>query len=138
MAQHPAEQTTPRGRSTTGPPGYGFEYFYGFLAGEASQYEPNMMRNTTIVDPAETPEKGYHLTEDIAEDAVEWLREQQAFSPDKPFFMYWARAPPRSAPRHKEWADKYKGKFDDGWDKYRERVFAAPRRTGLDSAGRRS
>jgi arylsulfatase len=75
--------------------------------------------------------KGYHLTEDIAEDSIKWLREQQAFSPDKPFFMYWAPGAAHG-PHHimKEWADKYKGKFDDGWDKYRERVFANQKAKG--------
>ncbi len=121
----------PRGRSTTGRSGYGFEYFYGFLAGEASQYEPHMVRNTVPVNPHELHRKGYHLTEDIAEDAIRWLREQQAFAPDKPFLMYWAPGASHG-PHHvtKEWADKYKGKFDDGWDKYRERAFARQKQLG--------
>lgn len=127
----PAEQTTAAGPFDHWPTGYGFEYFYGFLAGEASQYEPNLVRNTTIVHPPKTPEQGYHLTEDIAEDAINWLREQQAFAPDKPFFMYWATGAVHG-PHHvmKDWADKYKGKFDDGWDKYRERVFARKQEMG--------
>lgn len=127
----PAEQTTSKGPFDFWPAGYGFEYFYGFLAGEASQYEPNMVRNTTIVNPHELHREGYHLTEDIAEDSIKWLREQQAFSPDKPFFMYWAPGAAHG-PHHvmKEWADKYKGKFDDGWDKYRERVFANQKAKG--------
>jgi arylsulfatase len=127
----PAEQTTSKGPFDYWPTGYGFEYFYGFLAGEASQYEPNMVRNTSIVDPHQNHREGYHLTEDIAEDAVKWLREQQAFSPDKPFFMYWAPGAAHG-PHHimKEWADKYKGKFDDGWDKYRERAFERQKAMG--------
>ena len=127
----PAEQTTSKGPFDYWPTGYGFEYFYGFLAGEASQYEPHMVRNTTPVNPHELHRKGYHLTEDIAEDAIRWLREQQAFAPDKPFLMYWAPGASHG-PHHvtKEWADKYKGKFDDGWDKYRERVFARQKQLG--------
>lgn len=127
----PAEQTTSKGPFDFWPTGYGFEHFYGFLAGEASQYEPNMVRNTTIVNPHELHRKGYHLTEDIAEDAIHWLREQQAFSPDKPFFMYWSTGASHG-PHHimKEWADKYKGKFDDGWDKYRERTFERQKELG--------
>jgi arylsulfatase len=127
----PAETTTAAGPFDHWPTGYGFEYFYGFLAGEASQYEPNLVRNTTIVHPPKTPEQGYHLTEDIADDAINWLREQQAFAPDKPFFMYWATGAAHG-PHHitKEWADKYKGKFDDGWDNYRERVFARQKELG--------
>ena len=118
----PEEQITSKGPFDYWPTGYGFEYFYGFLAGEASQYEPTLVRNTTYV--TEEKRKGYHLTEDIAEDAIKWLREQRAYAPDKPFFMYWA--PGASHGPHqimKEWADKYKGKFDNGWDAYRERAF---------------
>ena len=84
----PEEQITSKGPFDYWPTGYGFEYFYGFLAGEASQYEPTLTRNTTAVT-AEKP-KGYHLTDDIATDAIKWLREQRAYAPDKPFFMYWA------------------------------------------------
>ena len=125
----PEEQITSKGPFEYWPTGYGFEYFYGFLAGEASQYEPTLTRNTTQVT-AHLP-KGYHLTDDIADDAIKWLREQKAYAPDKPFFMYWA--PGASHGPHqimKEWADKYKGKFDDGWDKYRERVFARAKAKG--------
>ena len=90
-----------------------------------------MVRNTTPVNPHEIHRKGYHLTEDIAEDAIKWLREQRAFAPDKPFLMYWA--PGASHGPHqvmKQWADKYKGKFDDGWDAYRERVFKRAKEKG--------
>ena len=127
----PEEHITSKGPFDYWPTGYGFEYFYGFLAGEASQYEPAMFRNTTLVNPHEIERKGYHLTEDIAEDAIKWLREQQAYAPDKPFLMYWA--PGAAHGPHqimKEWADKYKGKFDDGWDKYRERTFARQKELG--------
>jgi arylsulfatase len=127
----PEEQITNKGPFDYWPTGYGFEYFYGFLAGEASQYEPQMVRNTTQVNPHELHREGYHLTEDIADDAITWLREQRAYAPDKPFFMYWA--PGASHGPHqvmKEWADRYKGKFDDGWDAYRERVFARAKERG--------
>jgi arylsulfatase A-like enzyme len=119
----PAIETTPAGPFDNWPTGIGFEYFYGFLAGEASQYEPNLVRNTTSVLPPKTPEQGYHLSEDIADDAIGWLHRHKAFEPDKPFFMYWASGC-LHGPHHvmKEWADKYAGKFDDGWDAYRERV----------------
>lgn len=128
----PAEQTTAAGPFDYWPTGYGFEYFYGFLAGEASQYEPNMVRNTAYVHPnAPKDGKPYHLTTDIADDAIHWLQQHKAFTPDKPFFMYWApgaiHGPHQVA---KEWADKYKGKFDDGWDKYRARVFARAKEKG--------
>jgi arylsulfatase len=125
----PEEQITNKGPFEYWPTGYGFEYFYGFLAGEASQYEPTMTRNTTSV--TEEKPKGYHVTEDIADDAIKWLREQKAYAPDKPFFMYWA--PGAAHGPHqvmKEWADKYKGKFDDGWDEYRKRTFARAKEKG--------
>ena len=123
----PEEQLTSKGPFDYWPTGYGLEYFYGFLAGEASQYEPTLTRNTTQV--TEEKPKGYHLSDDIATDAIKWLREQKAYAPDKPFLMYWA--PGAAHGPHqvvKEWADKYKGKFDDGWDKYRERTFARANR----------
>lgn len=127
----PAEQTTAAGPFDYWPTGFGFEYFYGFLAGEASQYEPHLVRNTTVVPPPKTPEQGYHLSEDLADDAIGWLRQHKAFTPDKPFLMYWASGAIHG-PHHvaKEWADKYKGKFDDGWDKYRERVFKRAKEMG--------
>ncbi|MGC1649381.1 MAG: sulfatase-like hydrolase/transferase, partial [Candidatus Sulfotelmatobacter sp.] len=114
-----------------GPTEMGFEYFYGFLAGEASQYEPNLGRNTTSVLPPKRPEQGYHLSEDLSNDAIGWLHKHKAFQPDKPFYMYWASGAIHG-PHHimKEWADKYKGKFDDGWDAYRERVFKRAKQKG--------
>ncbi len=127
----PAEETTAAGPFENWPTGLGFEYFYGFLAGEASHYEPHLVRNTTIVLPPKTPEEGYHLSEDLADDAIGWLRKHRAFEPDRPFFMYWASGAIHG-PHHiaNEWADKYKGKFDDGWDKYRERVFRRAKEKG--------
>ncbi len=126
----PEEQITNKGPFDYWPTGYGFEYFYGFLAGEASQYEPTLVRNTSYVSRPEG-KKPYHLTEDIAEDAIKWLRDQRSYAPDNPFLMYWC--PGASHGPHqvmKEWADKYKGKFDDGWDKYRERAFARQKELG--------
>ncbi|GAB1308520.1 arylsulfatase [Urechidicola sp. KH5] len=122
----PSEETTSKGPFHSWPTGYGFEYFYGFLSGEASQYEPSLVRNTTIVDHPETSggHDYYHVTEDLADDAIHWMREQKAFAPDKPFFMYWASGAVHGPHQvTKEWIDKYNGKFDDGWDAYRERVF---------------
>ena len=129
----PEELITSKGPFDYWPTGYGFEYFYGFLAGEASQYEPTLVRNTSYVEHPHTSggHNYYHLSEDIADDAIHWLREQKAYAPDKPFFMYWAPGAshgPHQVP--KEWADKYKGKFDDGWDKYRERTFAREKQLG--------
>jgi arylsulfatase A-like enzyme len=127
----PAEETTAAGPFDNWPTGLGFEYFYGFLAGEASQYEPNLVRNTTVVLPPKSPEEGYHLSEDLADDAIGWLQTHKALQADKPFFLYWASGAIHG-PHHimKEWADKYKGKFDDGWDAYRERVFKRAKEKG--------
>ena len=81
--------------------------------------------------PPKTPEEGYHLSEDLADDAIGWLHKHKALQPDKPFFMYWASGAIHG-PHHvaKEWADKYKGKFDDGWDAYRKRVFERAKEKG--------
>jgi arylsulfatase len=127
----PAAETTAAGPFHNWPTGIGFEYFYGFLAGEASQYEPNLVRNTTGVLPPRTAEEGYHLSEDLADDAIGWLRKHKALQPDKPFYMYWATGC-LHGPHHvmKEWADKYAGRFDDGWDAYRERVFHRAKELG--------
>jgi hypothetical protein len=127
----PAEETTAAGPFDNWPTGVGFEHFYGFLAGEASQYEPNLVRNTTSVLPPRRPEEGYHLSEDLADDTIDWLRKHRALEADKPFFMYWASGC-LHGPHHimKEWADKYAGKFDDGWDAYRERVFERAKEKG--------
>ncbi len=127
----PAMETTAAGPFENWPTNMGFEYFYGFLAGEASQYEPNLVRNTTCVLPPRLPEEGYHLSEDLADDAIGWLRRHKAYQADKPFYMYWASGAIHG-PHHimKEWADKYKGKFDDGWDAYRKRVFKRAKAKG--------
>ncbi len=127
----PALETGPAGPFHNWPTSIGFDYFYGFLAGEASQYEPNLVRNTTSVLPPRTAEEGYHLSEDLADDAIGWLHQHKAFRPDEPFFMYWASGC-LHGPHHvaKEWADKYAGKFDDGWDAYRERVFHRAKEMG--------
>jgi arylsulfatase A-like enzyme len=105
----PVDQTTAAGPFNDWPTGYGFEYFYGFLGGEASQYEPQLVRNTAYVEHPRTSggHNYYHLSEDLADDAIHWLRQQKAFNPDKPFLMYWAPGASHG-PHHvpKEWADK--------------------------------
>jgi arylsulfatase A-like enzyme len=129
----PAEQTTAAGPFEYWPAGYGFEYFYGMLAGEASQYEPCLVRNTSYVEHPRTSggHNYYHLSEDLADDAINYLRRHKAFEPDKPFLMYWASGAAHGPHQvGKEWADKYKGKFDDGWDKYRERAYQRAKAMG--------
>jgi arylsulfatase A-like enzyme len=118
----PATETTAIGPKDRWPNGYGFDYFYGFLAGETSQWEPRLVENYNTVEPPHDDPK-YHLTEDMVNKALAWIDERQSYAPDRPFLMYWAPGAAHG-PHHiwPEWADKYKGKFDDGWDAYRERV----------------
>jgi len=125
----PADQTTAMGPFDRWPTGHGFDYFFGFLAGETSQWEPRLVENTTAIEPPH--DKTYHLSEDMAQRSIEWLRKHRAFSPDKPFFLYWAPGAAHGPHQvSKEWSEKYKGKFDTGWDAYRERVFARQKQLG--------
>ena len=127
----PATQTTAMGPFTLWPTGegIGFDYFYGFLAGETSQWEPRLTENLNPVEPPH--DEKYHLSEDLADKAIGWLRKHEAYTPDKPFLMYWATGASHG-PHHifKEWADKYKGKFDTGWDELRERTFKRQKELG--------
>ncbi len=123
--------TSPMGPFDQWPTGSGFEYFYGFLGGETNQYYPTMFEGTNPIEPPSTPEEGYHFTEDMAEKATKWIRQQKALMPDKPFFVYWAPGATH-APHHvrPEWSDKYKGKFSQGWDKLREQTLARQKELG--------
>lgn len=125
----PADQTTAMGPFDKWPNGYGFEYFYGFIAGETSQYEPRLYENTNPVEPPHS--ETYHLTEDMADKAIGWMKKHRAFSPDKPFLMYWAPGAAHG-PHHvaSAWADKYKGQFNDGWDALREKTFNRQKELG--------
>lgn len=129
----PVWQTSPIGPFDAWPTGGGgFEYFYGFLGGETNQYDPAIYEGTVPIDPPATAEEGYHLTEDMTDKAIAWVRQQKALVPDKPFFMYFAPGATH-APHHvpKEWSEKYKGKFDQGWDKLREETFARQKELGV-------
>jgi arylsulfatase A-like enzyme len=129
----PVWQTSPMGPFDSWPTGGGgFEYFYGFIGGETNQYYPALYEGTTPVEPAKTPAEGYHFTEDMTAKAIKWIRQQKALLPDKPFFAYFAPGATH-APHHvpQEWADKYKGKFDQGWDKLREETFARQKKLGV-------
>lgn len=125
----PADQTTAMGPFDRWPTGHGFEHFYGFIAGETSQWEPRLYENTNPVEPPR--DEGYHLSEDLADKAITWLRRHEAYAPDAPFLLYWAPGAAHG-PHHifKEWADRYQGRFDDGWDAYRERVFQRQKEKG--------
>ena len=129
----PVWETSPAGPFDAWPTGGGgFEYFYGFIGGEANQWYPSLYEGTTPVEVKKTPQEGYHLMEDMTDKAINWIGQQQALIPDKPFFAYFAPGATH-APHHvpKEWADKYKGKFDQGWDKLREETFARQKKLGV-------
>ena len=128
----PVWEVSPVGPFNQWPTGSGFEYFYGFIGGEANQYYPGLYEGTSPVEPPKSPEEGYTLTEDLADRAITWVRQQKALVPDKPFFMYFAPGATH-APHHvpKEWSDKYKGKFDGGWDTLREQILARQKELGV-------
>ncbi len=129
----PVWQTSPMGPFEAWPSvGGGFEHFYGFIGGEANQYAPALYNGTTPVEPDRTPEQGYHLTEDLADHAIDWVRQQKSLMADKPFFMYFAPGATH-APHHvpAEWSAKYKGRFDQGWDTLREETLVRQKSLGV-------
>jgi arylsulfatase A-like enzyme len=128
----PSEDNTPAGPFHRWPLGRGFERYYGFLGGETNQWYPDLTQDNTPITETRTPEEGYHLGEDLADHAIKLMRDAHVNAPEKPFFMYFAPGAGH-APHHvsKEWADRYKGKFDAGWDAYRETVFARQKKLGL-------
>jgi arylsulfatase len=129
----PVWETSPAGPFDAWPTGGGgFEYFYGFIGGEAHQWYPSLYEGTTPIEVKKTPEQGYHFMEDMTDKAIGWIGQQKALIPDKPFFVYFAPGATH-APHHvpKEWADKYKGKFDAGWDELREQTFARQKKLGV-------
>ncbi|MGJ8584661.1 MAG: arylsulfatase [Marinosulfonomonas sp.] len=117
----PSWETTPIGPFERWPNGLGFEYWYGFHGGETSQWEPRLFRNTVPIEPSSLPKDGYNLNVDLVDQAVDWINQHESFAPDKPYFMYFAPGAVH-APLHvgPEWADKFKGQFDQGWDAVRE------------------
>lgn len=128
----PPWQISPAGPFDRWPTGLGFEYFYGFMSGADNQYYPRIYRDTVPVEPPSTPEKGYHFTIDITNEAIRWLHLHDAAASDRPFFLYYATGAthsPHQVP--KEWIEKYKGKFDQGWDKLREETFARQKHLGV-------
>jgi arylsulfatase len=129
----PVWQSSPMGPFDAWPSGGGgFEHFYGFIGGETNQYSPALYEGTTPVEPDRSPEDGYHLTEDLTDRAIGWIRQQKALMPDKPFFTYFAPGATH-APHHvpEEWSARYKGRFDRGWDVLREEIFARQKELGV-------
>jgi arylsulfatase A-like enzyme len=128
----PVWETSPMGPFDRWPTGSGFEYFYGFVAPETNQYSPALYDGVTPIEPPKTPEEGYHLTEDLADKAITWIGQQKSLMPDKPFFMYFAPGATH-APHHspKEFIDKYRGRFDEGWDAIRDETIARQKELGV-------
>ena len=128
----PSEENTAAGPLHRWPVGRGFERFYGFLGGETNQWYPDLTEDNRAVEPPKSPEEGYHLSEDLADQAMRMILDAHVNAPEKPFFLYYATGCAH-APHHvaKEWADRYAGRFDEGWDAYREQVFARQKELGI-------
>ncbi|PPQ38685.1 arylsulfatase [Rhodoblastus acidophilus] len=127
----PVWEAGPTGPFDHWPTHLGFEHFYGFVKAADSQYEPQLFRDTVPVEPTRTPAQGYHFTTDIVDEAVSWLHQEDAVTPEKPFFIYFAPGAthaPLQVPQ--QWVDKYKGKFDAGWDKIREETYKRQKQIG--------
>jgi arylsulfatase len=131
----PDFETSPAGPFDRWPTGHGFEYFYGFQGGETNNWDPPLIENT---QPIEKPagDESYHLSSAMADKAIAWISSQKASAPDKPFFAYWAPGAAH-APHHspKDYADRYKGKFDQGWDKVREETLDRQIKLGVVPKG---
>jgi arylsulfatase A-like enzyme len=126
----PTWETSPAGPFDRWPIGNGFEKFYGFVGGETNQWEPALYDGTTPIEPPKDPD--YHLTEGLVTQCTGWIRQQKSLMPDKPFFVYFAPGATHS-PHHvpKVWVDKYRAKFDGGWDKLRDETLARQKRLGV-------
>lgn len=129
----PPWEIGPAGPFDRWPTGLGFEYFYGFMGAEDSQWEPTLLyRNTTPVEPSTTPRQGYHFTTDITDEAIRWIHTHESIAAEQPYFLYFATGAthyPHQVP--KEWVERYRGQFDQGWDKLREQIFARQKKLGV-------
>lgn len=128
----PSEHESAAGPYERWPLGRGFERYYGFLGGDTHQYYPDLIYDNHQVEPPRTPEEGYHLTEDLVDKAIQFVADAKQVAPNKPFYLHFCPGATH-APHHvpKEWADRYAGHFDDGWDAYREQVFARQKELGI-------
>ncbi|MDB6179532.1 arylsulfatase [Paracoccus sp. Z330] len=128
----PDWETTVAGPFDRWPTGMGFDYFYGFNAGETHQFYPVIFENTVPVEPATTPEEGYHFMTDMTDRAIARMQFSKSVAPEKPFFMYFAPGA-MHAPHHvtAQWRDQFDGAFDMGWEAYREQVFARQKEMGI-------
>ena len=118
------------------PLGVGFERYYGFLQGDTNHWAPNLVADNHYIDPPACPRDGYHLTEDLADTAIRFILDQQQAAPGKPFFLYFALGAAH-APHHvtREWVEPYRGRFDQGWDAWRQEVFSRQLDSGIVPAG---
>jgi len=132
----PGGERTYAGPFDRWPLGYGFERFYGFLGGDTNQWSPHLVRDNEYVDPPRSPADGYHLSEDLADQAIRYVNQQQQAAPQRPFFLSFAlgamHAPHHVAP---EWVESYRGRFDQGWERWREEVFTRQLDLGIVPAG---
>ncbi len=132
----PAHEMTMGGPRDHWPLRKGFERFYGFMAGETDQYHPDLIHDNHQIPPPRTPEQGYHLTEDLTDRAIGYLKDLRAYDPDKPFFLWFTpgacHAPHQAPPA---FIERYRGWFDQGWDRWREEVFARQQASGLLPSG---
>ena len=131
----PSWEQSPAGPFDRWPTGMGFDRFYGIMGAESSQYEPPVYDQTTPIAP-HIGKPDYHLTEDLADQTISWMQRQKASSPDKPFFCYFS-TPAVHAPHHvpREWIEKYKGKFDSGWDSLRNEIYERQLKLGVIPQG---
>jgi arylsulfatase A-like enzyme len=128
----PEETMTAAGPYDRWPLGREFERYYGFLGGDTHQYYPELVRDNSQTEPEAAPEEGYHLTPDLVAKAKAMIADSKQVAPQEPFFMYLALGAMHS-PHHgpREWADRYKGQFDAGWDAYRNQVFERQKQLGI-------
>jgi arylsulfatase A-like enzyme len=127
----PTYQYSTAGPFDQWPVGMGFEYFYGFMGGETDQWTPYLYRNTSPISPW-VGKPGYNLTTDLADEAIKYMSSLNAAAPEKPFFLYYVPGGTHSPHQPtKEWIDKFKGKFDMGWNVMREQIFANQKRLGV-------
>lgn len=134
----PDSHTSLAGPFTHWPTALGFDYFYGFMGGETDQFYPALYRNTVPVEAPASPAEGYHLTTDLADDCIAWMRTQKALAPERPFFVHFAPGAahgPHQPPL--EWRGRNAGRFDMGWDRYREVVLARQLEMGVVAPGTR-
>ncbi|MCF7750725.1 arylsulfatase [Bacillus subtilis subsp. subtilis] len=126
----PTWETSPTGPFDRWPNGLGFDYFYGFMGGDMNHWNPILYQNRDLVPASTDPD--YHLTTDLADKAIDWVRQAQAIAPDRPYFLYVATGATH-APHHTpaEWIETFKGQFDDGWDVYREKTLARQKQLGV-------